>query len=146
MIIRVVEWMHCTGKYTNAEQNCSLWVLGVHYIDIQRFIDGRPFAGLSFERSVERAAAKLLVNHWSFRPRDDQIENCPATNRQVVRQSVQNFSPFVLVIYTCTMSTSLFVCSLFVCACVFVLYCIAGILWIHCKVRFCAVGEVKAWG
>ena len=78
MIIRVVEWMHCTGKYTNAEENCSLWVLGVHYIDIQRFIDGRPFAGLSFERSVERAASKLLVDHWTFRPRDDQIENCPA--------------------------------------------------------------------
>ena len=85
MIIRVVEWMHCTGKYTNAEENCSFWVLGVHYIDIQRFIDGRPFAGLSFERSVERAAAKLLVDHWTFRPRDDQIENCPATNDQAVR-------------------------------------------------------------
>ena len=70
MIIRMIEWMHCTGKYTNTEQNCSLWVLGVHYIDIQRFIDGRPFAGLSFERSVERAAAKLLVDHWTFRPRE----------------------------------------------------------------------------
>ena len=60
MIIRVVEWMNCQGKYTNPEQNCSFWVLGVHYIDIQRFIDGRPFAGLSFERSVERAAP----NYW----------------------------------------------------------------------------------
>ena len=92
MIIRVVEWMHCTGKYTNAEQNCTPSVLGVHYIDIQRFIDGRPFAGLSFERSVERAAAKLLVDHWSFRPRDDQIENCPATNRQAVRAVFRFFS------------------------------------------------------
>ena len=92
MIIRMIEWMHCTGKYTNAEQNCSFWVLGVHYIDIQRFIDGRPFAGLSFERSVERAAAKLLVDHWPFRPRDDQIENCPATNCRAVRAVFRFFS------------------------------------------------------
>ena len=84
--------LYSTGKYTNAEENCSLWVLGVHYIDIQRFIDGRPFAGLSFERSVERAAAKLLVDHWTFRPRDDQIENCPATNGQAVRAVFRFFS------------------------------------------------------
>ena len=93
MIIRVVEWMHCTGKYTNAEQNCSLWVLGVHYIDIQRFIDGRPFAGLSFERSVERLGSQ--TTGWSLvvpPSRDDQIENCPATNRQAVCAVFRFFS------------------------------------------------------
>ena len=126
MIIRVVEWMHCTGKYTNAEENCSLWVLGVHYIDIQRFIDGRPFAGLSFERSVERAAAKLLVDHWTFRPRDDQIENCPATNRQAVRRSVQIFSTQICTCY-------LYLCHDNVIGVVIVCMCVCICAVLHCR-------------
>ena len=145
MIIRMVEWMHCSGKYTNTEQNCSLWVLGVHYIDIQRFIDGRPFAGLSFERSVERAAAKLLVDHRTFRPREMiKLKIVPLPTSELFVQCSDFFPICILiVINSCAMTTW---CSKCWYVCLFVLYCIVGILWIHCKVRFCAVGEVKAWG
>lgn len=125
MIIRMVEWMHCSGKYTNTEQNCSLWVLGVHYIDIQRFIDGRPFAGLSFERSVERAAAKLLVDHRTFRPREMiKLKIVPLPTAELFVQC-SDFFP----ICTCY----LFLCHnnligvVIVCMCV----CICAVL--HCR-------------
>ena len=125
MIIRVVEWMHCTGKYTNAEQNCSLWVLGVHYIDIQRFIDGRPFAGLSFERSVERAAAKLLVDHWSFRPREMiKLKIVPLPTAKLFVQS-SDFCP-ICACYLFLHQDNL-IGVLFVCMCV----CICAVL--HCR-------------
>ena len=99
--------MHCTGKYTNTEQNCTPSVLGVHYIDIQRFIDGRPFAGLSFERSVERAAAKLLVDHWPFRPREMiKLKIVPLLTAKLFVQCSDLFL-FVLVIYSCAKTASL---------------------------------------